>query len=600
MNILLIGVKRVILVCTFTLLSALTFSQLPTGFNYDLIQSGYTNIMGVTFNSNGTQMFVWEKSGRVYVSNWDGSAYIKQIDPVLDISDEVGDWRDFGLITFLLDPDFDTNGLVYLCYMVDREHLMNYGTPQYDPNDNDYYEASISRVTRYELNLGSNPLTTNYGSRFVLLGESISTGVPLLHQSHAGGAMVFGTDGTLLVTTGDNASYSTTDLGSVDHTYYQQAIDDGILRPDENVGAFRSQMISSLCGKLLRLDPATGDGLPSNPHYDAGNPRSAESRMWGMGLRNPFRMSFMHGTGSTNPADGDPGTVFVVDVGWGTWEDLHVVDKAGLNYGWPLYEGLTQLNSYHNSGATNPDETGNPTFVSLCPQPTSWTDDANPALRRFVHNRPEVAWKHGGSDDARVPWFDGTTPEDLQIGASGSPTTGNMFRGNTGVAGVYIQGEQMGVNYQGKYFFTDYIRNWIQSATLTDGSQNWFSDISEFASASFGNGIVCMEQNPRDGYVYYTNIFDGTLYRIYNEDTLDNSSFNFESILVYPNPASNNVSIKGLKTQSELNVLNLSGQLLLTKKINNNSTIELNLPVGIYIVNISDGSSTYTKKLVVN
>ena len=469
--------------------------------------------MGVVFNEDGTKMFVWEKRGHVYVSNWNGSAYIKQTTPVLDISDEVGDWRDFGFASFCLDPDFESNGLVYMYYMVDREHLMNFGTPSYDPNDNDYYEASISRLTRYQLNIGSSPLIADYNSRAVLLGESVSTGVPLTHESHAGGTVIFGDDGTLLVSTGDNASYSSVDTGSANETYWQQAINDGIMRPEENVGAFRAQMITSLCGKVLRLDPATGDGIPSNPHYDASNPRSPESRMWAMGLRHPFRMSIQEGSGNSDPILGNPGIIQVADVGWGTWEDLHIFDKGGLNGGWPLYEGLTQHNSYYNSGTTNPDE-GNALFVDNCPQPIDFGDSEEPELRRFVHDRPEVAWRHGGSNEARVPWFSGNSPTNPRVGASGSPTTGIEFRGNTAIAGIYIQGDEMGSSMNGKYLFTDYVRNWINVATLTDGDLNWISDISELAPINFGSGIVHMMQNPLDGHIYYVNIFNGTLFKI--------------------------------------------------------------------------------------
>ncbi|WP_299227852.1 PQQ-dependent sugar dehydrogenase [uncultured Psychroserpens sp.] len=491
-----------------------THAQLPMGYEATEVQSGYNTIMGVVFNEDGTKMFVWEKQGHVYVSNWNGSTYVKQVTPVLDISDEVGDWRDFGFASFCLDPDFETNGLVYMYYMVDREHLMDFGTSDYDPNDNDYFEASISRLTRYQLNIGSSPLTTNYASRTVLLGESVSTGVPLTHQSHAGGTVLFATDGTLLVSTGDNASYSSVDVGSAGETYYQQAIDDGIMRPEENVGAFRSQMITSLCGKVLRLDPDTGDGVASNPYYEMSNPRSAKSRVWALGLRHPFRMSIQPNSGSTDPTDGNPGIIHVADVGWATWEDLHIFDKAGLNGGWPLYEGLTIHNGYYNSGTTNPDE-GNVPFVDNCPQPTSFVDDnVAPALRRFIHDRPEVAWRHGGSNEARVPWFDGTIPTNPRVGVSGSPTTGTQFRGNTAIAGVYITGDALGSSMNGKYIFTDYVRNWINIATLTDGSQNWISDISELAPINFGEGIVHMMQNPLDGFIYYVNIFNGTLYRI--------------------------------------------------------------------------------------
>lgn len=487
-------------------------AQLSTGFTDELAQSGYNNIMGAVFSDDGAQMFVWEKAGRVYVSNFDGTNYVKQVQPVLDISEEVGDWRDFGFMSFCLDPNFSSNGLVYMFYIVDRHHLMNFGTPNYNPNTNEYFQASISRVTRYQLNLGSAPLTTNYNTRTILLGESVSTGVPLTHESHAGGAILFGEDGTLIVTTGDNASYNTTDVGSISHTYFQQAINDGILRPEENVGAFRSQQITSLCGKVLRLDPNTGDGIPSNPHYEASNPRSPKSRMYAMGLRNPFRISILPGSGSSDPNDANPGVLFVADVGWYSWEDLHVFDKSGLNGGWPLYEGQTTMSSYWNANTTNPDE-NNERFKDNCLQPTSFVDNPNPALRRFIHNRPELAWRHG-LDETRVPWFNGSNPTSPRIGATNSPTSGVEFRGNTSVSGLYVTGDALGSSMNGKYFFTDFIRNWIHVATLNDGSLNWVSNVSLFAPTNFGSGIVHMVQNPIDGSIYYSNIFNGELRRI--------------------------------------------------------------------------------------
>ena len=60
---------------------------------------------------------------KVYVSNWNGTSYTKQASIVLDIGEEVGAWRDLGLLSICLDPDFDTNGYIYLSYMVDRHHL---------------------------------------------------------------------------------------------------------------------------------------------------------------------------------------------------------------------------------------------------------------------------------------------------------------------------------------------------------------------------------------------------------------------------------------------------------------------------------------------
>ena len=93
-----------------------TFSlsaQLPSGFTDTKLQSGYTSPMGVAFSKNGQQMFVWEKAGLVWVSAWNGSTYIKQATPTLDLREEVANWRDLGLESVALDPNFDANGLIY-------------------------------------------------------------------------------------------------------------------------------------------------------------------------------------------------------------------------------------------------------------------------------------------------------------------------------------------------------------------------------------------------------------------------------------------------------------------------------------------------------
>ena len=64
-------------------------------------------------------------------------------------------------------------------------------------------------------------------------------------------------------------------------------------------------------GKILRFDPATDDGIASNPFYDNLTPRSAKSRVWAMGCCNPSQISVQPNTGNTNPAAADPGTILI-------------------------------------------------------------------------------------------------------------------------------------------------------------------------------------------------------------------------------------------------------------------------------------------------
>src|SRR6185503_961577 len=98
-------------------------------------------------------------------------------------SPEVGNWRDHGLLGFTLDPNFLSNGYIYLLYAVDRHYLMNFGTPNYNASTDQYYSATIMRITRYTA-VGPGFNTVDYGSRQILFGESPSTGAPMLHESH--------------------------------------------------------------------------------------------------------------------------------------------------------------------------------------------------------------------------------------------------------------------------------------------------------------------------------------------------------------------------------------------------------------------------------
>ncbi len=313
---------------------------LPANFSDALVMGGWNAPVGATWDANG-RLYVWEKRGQV----WIVENGVRLPNPLLNISDEVGDWRDHGFLGFALDPDFLTNGRIYGMYAVDRHHLMNHGTGNYNPGTNEYYAATIMRITRWTA-IGPNFNTVDYASRAVLLGETRQTGVPLLHESHSTGSLMFGSDGTLLATVGDGASYNVVDVGSSSDTYWSQALTDGIIRPAENVGALRAQLLNSFNGKLLRMDPATGDGVPSNPWYDPAAPRAPKSRVFAMGLRNPYRATIKPNSGSTNPADARPGVVYIGDVQWSTWEDLNVCTEAGMNFGWPLFEGLTPQSGY--------------------------------------------------------------------------------------------------------------------------------------------------------------------------------------------------------------------------------------------------------------
>ena len=71
-------------------------------FIEETIGGTWNEAVGLTFSSDG-QMFVWERAGRV----WPVENGIKQSQPLIDLSPEVGSWHDHGLMGFALHPDDD-------------------------------------------------------------------------------------------------------------------------------------------------------------------------------------------------------------------------------------------------------------------------------------------------------------------------------------------------------------------------------------------------------------------------------------------------------------------------------------------------------------
>ena len=507
---------RVAIVALFITALPLGALALPPGFVDELVLSGFTDVVGVTFDAND-RMYVWERRGVVHVVE-NGQVLTPAL---IDISEEVGGWRDFGLLGFALDHDFLTNGHMYLYYVVDRHHLLHFGTPLYNPATNEYFNATIGRITRYTAEASTGFTTTDLGSRTILLGESASTGVPILHQSHGTGALAFGADGSLLASAGDAASYTAIDAGNLGVTYYAQALADGIIRPEENVGAFRSQMLDSHNGKMMRLDPATGDGLASNPFFDPANPRSARSRTFALGLRNPFRFIVRPGTGNADPSAADPGSIYVGDVEWGTWEDIHILNEPGMNAGWPLFEGLTEHGGYQvtmteNQDAPNPlfgqngctieffrfqdllaqeQKDHNPSF----PNPCDPNQQISPAAPTFMHHRPLLDYRHG-ADIARAPIFNGNIAAVATIGSAESPIAGTPFRGRASAAGAWHSGLGFPAPYGGAYFHLDFAEGWVRAIIMDEDDHA--EEVLDFGTIA---APVAMAEDPTDGSLLYVS-----------------------------------------------------------------------------------------------
>jgi glucose/arabinose dehydrogenase len=500
--------------------------SLPPNFAEQVIVPDFDQATGVLFAPDG-RGFVWEKAGKV----WLVENGVRSAQPLIDISQEVGNWSDYGLLGFAIDPNFYTNGYIYLLYVVDYHHLKFFGTPQYNANTSTEFHDTIGRLTRYTATAASGYRTVDYGTRLVLLGESITTGFPITHTSHGPGTVLFGEDGSLLVSCGDGASYINVSVGGAQSGSSNTALADGIITQTEDVGAYRAQLVNSLSGKVLRLDPATGNGLATNPFYNAAAPRSPRSRVWAMGMRNPFRFGLRPGTGTPGLSSGDPGTLYVVDVGWNAHESLGITQGPGANFGWPAFEGLDVEEQYWDASPVNRDAP-NPLAGGSCPAffkfrdliipPTlgtpSWPNPCNLAqqvpasIPTFVHKFPVIEWGHGRS--VRVPTFQGGVFTPVNITSAQSPVPGYQFGGSAGIGAAWYSGSLFPPAYNNTFFMGDYSSKFINNLVF-DAADN-LVEARPFAEDC--GGVVCVAVNPVDQSLYYIR-FDETgpasLRRIY-------------------------------------------------------------------------------------
>ncbi len=486
---------------------------LPPGFVDQFVATGLPLAVGVRFAPDG-RGFVWEQSGRVWLlENGQLSA-----EPLIDIREEVGNWRELGLLGFAIDPDYYNNGRIYLAYTVDYHHLRYFGTPEYNPQANEYFHDTIGRITRYTCNAADGFRSVDPSSRFILVGETMSTGFPVTHESHTVGTLVFGEDGMLLAGSGDGSTYTHADGGGFRPGSSNTALIDGIIQPHEDVGAFRAQLLDSLSGRIIRIDPETGDGVPGNPYYDPANPRSARSRTWVLGLRNPFRFTLRPGTGQADPAVGDPGTLYIGDVGWYMHEELNVAPTGGLNFGWPLFEGLSEQPEYFaldtmNLTAPNPlaGQPGCPfpffRFRDLLVQATlgvpRWRNPCSPTqnvpagIPRWVHTRPVLEYGHTGI--VSVPTFVGLDAAGVPIDDPASPVAGSQFTGRTVVGGAWYTEGHFPAEWRNVFYFADFVEGWIRAGVFDEEER--LLEVRPFHEDA--GRITSIAVNPADGGLYY-------------------------------------------------------------------------------------------------
>ncbi|TGN82610.1 hypothetical protein EOW77_0026365, partial [Bradyrhizobium yuanmingense] len=419
----------------------------------------------IDWTPDGRYMLVAQKDGVVRVVD---NGELRST-PLIDISSEVNDVNDRGLLGIAVNPNFATNHYVYLLYTYDPPETA--GQPGLaGPDQAGNRPARLVRVTVDPTTMIADPASEvvlvgknsiwAYTSRpdvnstgdlsiapsGIVNGTTITapasqiesgsqdndpdrTGIQNQNirdylatdsDSHGVGAVHFGPDGYLYLTVGDGVSYNFVDPRGV-----------------------RVQDIHNLSGKLLRIDPVTGEGVPGNPFYQASDPNSNASKVFYYGVRNAYRFSF------------DPVTNLPVlgDVGWNSWEELNT-GPAGSNFGWPYLEGPDRTGSYQNLAQAitfynngNRNNTSDPPAVF-----------------------PILSLSHGAPDNAHVI------------------TAGDFYNQNT-------------------IFFDD-----VQNGTIFAATLNASRQVTSVQLVDNVQGIVDMQKGP-DGWMYGANLIDGTIRR---------------------------------------------------------------------------------------
>jgi len=243
-------------------------ASLPADFSVSEIAHGLIKPYEMEFAPDG-RLFISQQGGKLRVIK--NGTLLAQ--PFLSVA--VDARGDRGLIGIAFDPNFAANQYVYVFYT----------TPTPVPHH---------RVSRFT---GNGDVAVP-GSEHILI-ELDNLDVNVLHN---GGAVHFGLDGKLYISTGNNV-----------------------------VNA-NSQSLSTLLGKILRIN-SDGSIPTDNPFYATASGKNRA--IWALGLRNPYTFAIQPGTGR----------IFINDVGAKSWEEIND-GVAGANYGWPVTEGVASNPQY--------------------------------------------------------------------------------------------------------------------------------------------------------------------------------------------------------------------------------------------------------------
>ena len=275
--------------------------------------------------SDGRVIFV-ERKGKVKIWRQDGTLVEAGRVPVDSRSGQCNDCAGMsldegGLHGILLAQDFDQTGQLYLYYSVPNS-LNQAPVPAKHP------DARGPQETEGKFRL----------SRFTLVGDTLDlASEEILFENpaewffccHYGGNMEWLSDGTLLLSVGDDTvSSQSGGFGPRDYRVGQEY----------NNADLTSQNLADRRGKLLRIDVADVDGdgslLPADNPF-VGDP-DADPFVYAYGFRSNYRFAVNHDDTVYVGNVGPDGKTSDPNRGPAAHEELEVVPPGGAtNHGWP-------------------------------------------------------------------------------------------------------------------------------------------------------------------------------------------------------------------------------------------------------------------------